>query len=338
MTATRDASTLATAFAEGEILAAGPLGRVAVAAQAALAAAPETPVLVLDDATGAVIDLDLRGGPEDALARLAAPATPPKRGRGRPRLGVAAREITLTPAQWDWLAARSRGASAELRRLVDAARREAEGGADPRAAQAAAYQAMAALAGDLPGFEEATRALFAGDRAAVAAHAAPWPADIRAYALRLGFPPVPARHLEPTGEGGAALMRRGLTGPVDMLNLLRFREIADYSAAPALAPRRPVSGRAAYARYMDHARPFLAASGGEITLLGEGGAPLIGPTAERWDLAMVVRQSSLDAFLRFADDPAYLAGLGHRTAALEESRLIPLRPLDPATWGRDAQV
>lgn len=329
-----DATTPATAFAAGRRIAAGPLGQVALAVRAAQEADPETPALVFADATGAVIDLDLRGGPEDVLARLAPgqPPEPAKRGRGRPRLGVTAREITLTPTQWDWLASRGRGASAELRGLVDAARRETGGAPDPRAAQAAAYSAMAALAGDLPGFEEASRALFAGDRAALAEHAAPWPADIRAYAMRLGFPAAPGRHIAPTEEAGAALMRRGLDGPVDMLNLLRLRDVADYSAAPELDPGHPVSGRAAYARYMAHARPFLEATGGAISLLGEGGAPLIGPGTERWDLVMVVRQSSLGAFMRMAEDPGCLAGLGHRTAALEESRLIPLRPLDPDLW------
>jgi hypothetical protein len=109
-----------------------------------------------------------------------------------------------------------------------------------------------------------------------------------------------------------------------MLNLMRFREVADYSAAPKLAPAAPISGAAAYRLYVEHTRPLLAASGGEIVFLGSGGPLFIGPPEERWDAAMLVRQSSLAAFLAFATNPEYLAGLGHRVAALEDSRLLPL--------------
>lgn len=129
-----------------------------------------SPVLTFDDTTGAVIDLDLRGSPAEILARLG-PAEPP-RGRGRPKLGVVAREVTLLPRPWDWLAAQRGGASPALRRLVEEAMRADGGRTDVRLAQEAAYRAMSALAGDLPGFEEAARALFAADRERFAAHAA----------------------------------------------------------------------------------------------------------------------------------------------------------------------
>ena len=134
----------------------------------------------------------------------------------------------------------------------------------------------------------------------------------------------PQRYLEPSDEAGRTFFARGLRGPVVMLNLLRFRRIADYSAAPHLAPSEPISGEAAYGRYIEHTLPFLEASGGEVLFVGKGGALLIGPSQERWDAAMLVRQSSADAFLAFATNPDYLAGLGHRQAALEDSRLLPL--------------
>ncbi len=117
---------------------------------------------------------------------------------------------------------------------------------------------------------------------------------------------------------------RGIPGEVVMLNLLRFREVADYSATPHLAPKEPVSGEQAYRRYMEHTEPFLAASGGSLLFSGRGGPFLIGPPDERWDAALLVRQRSVADFIAFAQNPEYLAGMGHRQAALEDSRLLPL--------------
>jgi uncharacterized protein (DUF1330 family) len=134
-------------------------------------------------------------------------------------------------------------------------------------------------------------------------------------------------YLEPTQEAGRALMLRGMDGEVVMLNTLRFRRVADYSQHPELAPSGPISGAAAFALYRAHTAPFLARSGGKILFLGEGGRFLIGPQEEKWDLVMLVRQSSIAAFMAFAQDKAYLAGLGHRSAAIEDSRLLPLAPL-----------
>jgi hypothetical protein len=131
-------------------------------------------------------------------------------------------------------------------------------------------------------------------------------------------------YLEPTQEAGRAFWRRGIAGPVVMLNLLRFRAVADYAAHPALAPATPISGQAAFDRYIAHTLPYLRESGGELLFLGEGGGFLIGPAAERWDRVMLVRQSSVQAFMAFAHHAGYLQGLGHRTAALEDSRLLPL--------------
>jgi len=140
-------------------------------------------------------------------------------------------------------------------------------------------------------------------------------------------------HLEPTMAAARDFIARGITGPLVMLNLIRLREVADYSAHPQLAPAQPISGRAAYERYIAHTLPLLRASGGEILYLGAGGPWLIGSPEERWDIAMLVRQSSVQSFLAFADDPAIRAGLGHRSAAAEDTRLLPL-----ADWPMPAHV
>jgi len=131
-------------------------------------------------------------------------------------------------------------------------------------------------------------------------------------------------YLEPTQEQGRAFFTRHIAGSVVMLNLLRFRAIADYSAAPELMPGSAISGEEAYRLYMEHTLPYLKASSGEILFYGRGGDFFIGPDDERWDAAMLVRQSSVASFLAFASNPDYLAGIGHRTAALEDSRLLPL--------------
>ncbi len=184
-------SPFVTAFAGQRVLARGPLPDVVLAVKEELEARPETAVLVFDDALGKVVDLDLRGSRDDVLQRLGGGAEAlaadegAKAGRGRPRLGVVAREVTLLPRHWDWLSAQPGGASQALRRLVEQARAGDVGRSAQRAATDAAYRFMAAMAGDLPGFEEASRALFAGDEARLRAEVAGWPPDIRDHALRL---------------------------------------------------------------------------------------------------------------------------------------------------------
>lgn len=131
-------------------------------------------------------------------------------------------------------------------------------------------------------------------------------------------------YLDPTQEQGRAFFTRGISGSIVMLNLLRFRPVADYSAHPNLAPASPITGEAAYHLYMEHTLPFLEASGGEVLFYGQGGAFLIGPSNERWDAAMLVQQFSVASFLAFASNQDYLSGIGHRLAALEDSRLLPL--------------
>jgi uncharacterized protein (DUF1330 family) len=131
-------------------------------------------------------------------------------------------------------------------------------------------------------------------------------------------------YLEPSWEAGRAFVHRGIDSGLVMLNLLRFREIADYSASPELAPTEPITGVEAYERYVAHTLPLLRESGGDLLFVGEGGPFLIGPEEERWDRALLIRQKSTSAFMAFAAHEAYLAGIGHRTAALADSRLLPL--------------
>jgi hypothetical protein len=130
--------------------------------------------------------------------------------------------------------------------------------------------------------------------------------------------------LEVSQEAGAALFARNISGEIVMLNMLRFREEADYSASPELMPSEPISGAEAFQKYIDHTLPFLRESGGDLVFLGKGGKYLIGPQEDQWDLVMLVRQKSLSEFMAFASHQGYLEGLGHRTAALEDSRLLPL--------------
>lgn len=131
-------------------------------------------------------------------------------------------------------------------------------------------------------------------------------------------------YLEPTQESGREFFSRDVVGSVVMLNLLRFRKTADYSKSPELAPASPISGESAYRLYMKHTLPYLERSGGEVVLYAKGGKFLIGPSEERWDAVLLVRQTNVAAFLAFASNQDYLAGMGHRIAALEDSRLLPL--------------
>jgi hypothetical protein len=186
-----------TAFIGPQRLAAGPLAEVAIAVMQASCRPAAPPIIIFSDATGQPIDLDLRGTERDVVARLPQPAPDPEaaaeetaaepRGRGRPKLGVVAREVTLLPRHWEWLGAQPGGASVALRKLVEEARR-ANGDADrARAARDAAYRFMSVMAGNLAGFEEASRALFADDRRRFVGLVAGWPDDIRDHVVKLAF-------------------------------------------------------------------------------------------------------------------------------------------------------
>ncbi|MEJ2408908.1 MAG: DUF2239 family protein [Novosphingobium sp.] len=162
-----------TAFRDNKRIAHGTRGELVAALRG-----ENSGVLVFDDATGKVVDLDWRG-------ESAPPASTPPRRRGRPKLGVVPREVTLLPRHWDWLNAQPGGASATLRRLVDEARKTDAPRAERRIAQERAYRFMSAIAGDFTHFEQASRLLFAGDMRGLSDVTAPWPADVRDYLTEL---------------------------------------------------------------------------------------------------------------------------------------------------------
>jgi uncharacterized protein (DUF1330 family) len=132
------------------------------------------------------------------------------------------------------------------------------------------------------------------------------------------------KYLNPTQASGRDLILRNIQGPVVMLNLLKFRKIADYSETPGISPLLPISGEEAYQLYIRNALPHLLKTGGEILFLGKGGCFLIGPVDEQWDEVMLIKQNSVSSFMSFASNATYINCLGHRTAALEDSRLLPL--------------
>jgi uncharacterized protein len=185
-----------TAFAGLRRLAHGSRAEVALAVKAALEQGENDAILVFDDREARPVEFDLRGTQQDVAARYAeAPAMADDeadpaadeapRGRGRPKLGVVAREVTLLPRHWDWLGAQPGGASVVLRRLVDAARHTSEATDRTRAAQEAVHRFMTALAGNLSGYEDALRALYAGERARFDTASQAWPDDVRNYARAL---------------------------------------------------------------------------------------------------------------------------------------------------------
>lgn len=184
---TSQAERRCTAFAGDRRVASGPLSAVAKAIREAGERPGRRDILVFDDSTGRVVDLDLRGTPDEVAERHAAPP-PPRKRPGRPKLGVVSKEVTLLPRHWAWLAAQRGGASAALRRLVDQARRDNEDRDQARAAQDAAYRFLSAVGGDRPGYEEAARALFRGERDRFEAEIGGWPDDFREHALRLADP------------------------------------------------------------------------------------------------------------------------------------------------------
>ena len=188
--ASAPAETICTAFEGVWRIAGGRLAEVALVVKEAVDRGGPDPVFVFDDSTGRLIDLDLRGTAEEVQSRLAGdPPAPPARIEddsprrpGRPKLGVVPREVTLLPRHWEWLNSQPGGASVALRKLVEEARRANAARDRARQAQEAAYRFITAMAGNEPGYEEATRALFAGDDARFEANIRFWPSDIRDHA------------------------------------------------------------------------------------------------------------------------------------------------------------
>ena len=175
-----------TAFLGAKLLSSGDLSEVLPVAKPHFDADPGAPLLIFENATGRQVDFDLRGTVSEVVARAQPPA---RTGPGRPRLGVVAREVSLLPRHWEWLERQPNGASAAIRRLVDEARKANPEEERVRDAVAAASRFLSAMAGNLPGSEEATRALFARDRRRFEELIQPWPQDIGAHALRLTQPP-----------------------------------------------------------------------------------------------------------------------------------------------------
>ena len=183
-----------TAFAGLQRVVGGSLAEVTAHLRAA--PVPDSVLLrVFDDATGALVPLDLRAPPATPVPQqpgdlppASVPTAAPPRGVGRPKLGVVAREVTLLPEHWDWLAAQPGGASVALRKLVHEARRKGGDLLQTRQARDRAYHAMSTLAGNLAGFEEAARALFAGEHERLITLMAVWPKDVREYVLQLAEP------------------------------------------------------------------------------------------------------------------------------------------------------
>ena len=187
------APTQLTAFAGPHKIASGTLHALAQTLKELVTRDPDAQILIFDDASGSQVDLNLHGSLDEVLQRLPRAAAPapqdgapaPARTAGRPRLGVVAREITLLPRHWEWLATQPGGASVALRKLVEQAQRGNKAHDEQRQAREAAYKVMSALAGDAAGFEEASRALFAGRQQAFLENVRDWPADVREHVTRL---------------------------------------------------------------------------------------------------------------------------------------------------------
>lgn len=200
------ASQNCTAFAGTERVASGSPGDVAIAAKRLLDRGDDRPLVIFDDATGDALEVDFRGTVQDVALRYAVPTfaelaaraadsgdpdtgvtddgatSDAPRSPGRPKLGVVGREVTLLPRHWDWLATQPGGASVTLRKLVDAARRLTEDVDRIRTARDTTFRFISTIAGDAPGFEEAVRALYAGDRERFETNTASWPTDVREHA------------------------------------------------------------------------------------------------------------------------------------------------------------
>ena len=184
------------AFAQTRCLATGTPVEVATAAKTFTDEQPDVNVLAFDAITSRPVEIDLRGTLAEVLARLPAPnadAAPDPRSVGRPKLGVVAKEVTLLPRHWEWLTSQPGSASVTLRKLVEQAMR-ASGDTDRvRQTREATYRFMQAMAGNEAGYEEASRALFAGDLAAFREQTATWPQDVREHALRLTDSDLPLK-------------------------------------------------------------------------------------------------------------------------------------------------
>lgn len=198
-----------TAFLGYSRIASGPLADVALAAKAAAEGGVSAPLLIFDNATSQTIEVDLRGTARDVLTRLSnrfrsgeaesGEADAPPRRAGRPKLGVVGREVTLLPRHWDWLAQQPGGASVAIRKLVDAERKSGNFKELARKSQESAFRFMNTIAGNFPNFEDALRALFAGDRPTFVRLTEGWPTDVRDHARWLMTGGAAAGEMEGVG-------------------------------------------------------------------------------------------------------------------------------------------
>ncbi len=185
-----------TAFSGSRLIASGELKTVALKVKALLDKGEPASVLIFDNLTSEIVEVDFRGTAESVLKKIgkdspngeAADQGKSARGLGRPKLGVVAREVTLLPRHWEWLGNQPGGASVALRKLVENARKTHSFADGERKSREATYRFISAMAGNEPGFEEATRALFAGDQKSFNLTIKPWPADIQTHARKLASP------------------------------------------------------------------------------------------------------------------------------------------------------
>lgn len=112
--------------------------------------------------------------------------------------------------------------------------------------------------------------------------------------------------------------------PIVMVNLLKFKDMADYTDLDKNHKDycKEVSGERAYQKYSKEVVKILWGIGGQILWLGKVRASLISPEGEEWDEVILVYYPSREAFMRMVTCEAYQEIVHHRTAALENSRLI----------------
>ncbi len=187
-------NSMCTSFAGSRMIASGNLLDVVVQTKLRLDAGEQENILIFDDESSNLIEIDFRGQLETLKSRLklqsnigigSTSTEAGARGRGRPKLGVVAREVTLLPRHWEWLNQQPGGASVALRKLVEDAKRANTYKDERRAAQESTYKFMSAMAGNLAGFEEATRALFASNASRFYEQMESWPPDITAHVKRI---------------------------------------------------------------------------------------------------------------------------------------------------------
>ncbi len=184
-----ETATTYTAFDGSQVFAKGSLTEVVKKIKTAIGKSANNSILIFSDTTGRTMDFNFQGSEKDVSKRLEVyvaeePSVVPA-GPGRPKIGVVSREVSLQPRHWEWLATQSGGASATLRLLVEHAKKKGEGTLNTKQAQERTYKFMSVMGGDLPGYEEALRALYKSDEKTFASHISKWPEDIRTFTEQL---------------------------------------------------------------------------------------------------------------------------------------------------------